>query len=133
MVLSDSGLEMVVSAHSFVETLEKLVSLISARGLTLFARIDFASDARKAGLQMPPAQLLIFGNPNAGTPIMLAAPSSALDLPLKVLVSQNDKGQTVLTFNAPEYVVERHAIPPELLPNIAGIRALVKRAAAQNP
>jgi uncharacterized protein (DUF302 family) len=95
----------------------------------VFARIDFSGDAVKAGLSMPPTQMLIFGNPKAGTPLMLAAPSVAIDLPLKALAWQDGGGQVWLSYNAPEYLKKRHGLPEALLPNIAGIKALVEQAA----
>ena len=128
-IATNRGIETVASARGFEETVARLESLLKQGGLTLFAKIDFTADARKAGLQMQPTQLLIFGNPKAGTPVMVAAPSSALDLPLKVLVSQDSQGKTWLAFNTPEYLAERHAIPEELVKNIAGIRALVQAVA----
>jgi len=124
------GLEKAESRRGFAGTVAHLEALLAARGLTVFAKIDFSGDARKAGLQMLPAQMLIFGNPKAGTPVMVAAPSSALDLPLKVLISQDAQGRVWLSFNTPEYLAERHTIPAELVKNIAGIRALVQAATA---
>ena len=95
--------------------------------MMLFAKIDFTGDAKRAGLTMPRMMLLVFGNPKGGTPVMVAAPSSALDLPLKVLVSEEADGKVWLSFNAPEYLAQRHGIPAELVANIAGIRGLVAR------
>jgi uncharacterized protein (DUF302 family) len=124
------GVEKVRSPRAFVETVTRLEGLLKERGLTVFAKIDFSGDAEKAGLQMPPTQMLIFGNPNGGTPVMLAAPGSALDLPLKVLISQDAQGQVWLSYNAPQYLAERHAIPAELVKNIAGTPVLVQAAVA---
>ncbi len=122
------GIETAVSPRSFADTITHFESLLAARGMTLFAKIDFTGDAKKSGLDMPPTQLLIFGNPKGGTPLMLAAPSTALDFPLKVLVAQDANGKVWLSYNKPEYLAERHAIPGELVKNIAGIRALVQAA-----
>jgi uncharacterized protein (DUF302 family) len=127
---TEHGIERVASPRDFAATVEKLESILTAKGLTIFARIDFSGDAQRAGLEMPATHMLIFGNPKAGTPVMLAAPSSALDLPLKVLVAQDKNGKVWISYNTPEYLAERHAIPAELLPNIAGIRGLVQAAAA---
>lgn len=127
---NERGMERVASAHDFAATVEKLESILKAKGLLLFAKIDFSGDAKRAGLEMPPTQMLIFGSPKAGTPIMLAAPSTALDLPLKVLISQDAAGKAWLTFNSPEYLAERHAIPPALVANISGVRGLVQAAAS---
>ena len=124
------GIEIAVSPRTFADTIAHFEALLAARGMILFAKIDFTGDAKKAGLDMPPTQLLIFGNPKGGTPLMLAAPSSALDLPLKVLVSEDPQGRVSLSYNTPEYLAERHAIPADLVKNIAGIRTLVHAAVA---
>jgi len=124
------GMECVASAHDFAGTVEKLESILKAKGLKIFAKIDFSGDAKRAGWEMLPTLMLIFGSPKAGTPIMVAAPSSALDLPLKVLIAQDANGEISLSYNSPEYLAERHAIPAALVPNISGIRGLVQAAAA---
>jgi uncharacterized protein (DUF302 family) len=128
-VESGRGIERVESSRGFDETLAEFEKVLAARGMTLFAKIDFTSDAKKAGLEMPRMMLMIFGNPKGGTPVMVAAPSSALDLPLKVLISQDADGKVWLSYNTPEYLMTRHDIPAELLKNIAGIRAVVRDAA----
>ena len=99
------------------------------QGLTVFARINFSGDAEKVGLKMHPAQLLIFGNPKAGTPLMIASPTIAIDFPLKALAWEDADGKVWLTYNAPEYLKERHGLPEQLLKNISGIGELVKKAA----
>jgi uncharacterized protein (DUF302 family) len=124
------GLTTVVSPYTVQETLKRLEDLIVARGLRLFARIDHSGEAEKAGLKMNPAQVLIFGSPVAGTPIMVAAPTSAIDLPLKVLVWGSDDGAVQVTYNNPEYMGRRHRIPSNLLKNIMGMSALVEKALA---
>jgi uncharacterized protein (DUF302 family) len=124
------GIEVAASPRSFTDTIAHFESLLAARGITVFAKIDFTGDAKKSGLDMPLTQLLIFGNPKGGTPVMLAAPSSALDLPLKVLIAQDTNGKVWLSYSTPEYLAERHSIPGELVKNIAGIRALVQAAVA---
>jgi len=96
---------------------------------TLFALVDHSGEAQKVGLKMPPTKWLIFGNPKAGTPLMLASPSSALDLPLKILIWPDATGKAWLSYNTPEYLRERHNFPPELLPNIAVVEILAAKAA----
>lgn len=126
---ADNGVVNVASNHSVSETIDRLEQLAKSKQLTVFARIDFSGDAAKAGLSMPPTQMLIFGNPKAGTPLMLAAPSVAIDLPLKAVAWQDGGGRVWLSYNAPEYLKSRHGLPETLLPNIAGIKALVEQAA----
>jgi uncharacterized protein (DUF302 family) len=130
---SCDGIETVASPRTFAESITQFESVVAARGLTLFAKIDFTGDAKKAGLDMLPTMLLVFGNPKAGTPVMVAAPTAALDLPLKVLFSQDSSGKVSLQYNTPEYLAERHAIPLELVKNIAGVRALVEAAVTSAP
>jgi uncharacterized protein (DUF302 family) len=127
---SEHGIERVASTREFDETVAHFEQLLAAKGMTLFAKIDFTADAKRNGLTMPRTMLLVFGNPKGGTPVMVAAPSSALDLPLKVLVSEEDGGNVWLSFNSPEYLAARHGIPAELVANIAGIRGLVNAVAA---
>jgi uncharacterized protein (DUF302 family) len=129
-VESGRGIERVESSRGFDETLEHLEELLAARGMTVFAKINFTSDAKKSGLVMPRMLLLVFGNPKGGTPVMVAVPSSALDLPLKVLISEDADAKVWLSYNTPEYLAMRHAIPGELVRNIAGIRMLVRDAVA---
>jgi uncharacterized protein (DUF302 family) len=126
----DNGLVHVPSAHSVPETAERLLALVQGRGMTVFARIDFSGDAARAGLSMPPSQLLVFGNPRAGTPLMVAAPAAAIDLPLKALAWQDAAGKVWLSYNTPEYLRQRHGLSAELVAPLAGIRALVEAAAA---
>ena len=117
------------SKHSVDETVEKLESILQAKGVILFALVDHSGEAQKVGLTMPPTKLLIFGNPKGGTPLMLASPSIALDLPLKILVAQDKDGAVNVSYNAPEYLQQRHDLPPDLLPNIAVVEALAAKAA----
>ncbi len=128
--MTDQGLIHVRSPHAVPEVLRRLETLTAARGLTIFARIDFSGDAERAGLPMRPTQLLLVGNPRAGTPLMVVAPSVAIDLPLKVLAWEDAAGQTWLSYNAPEYLQSRHGFPTELTANVAGIRGLVEAAVA---
>jgi uncharacterized protein (DUF302 family) len=118
----------VVSKYPFAETVARLESAITSRGLSIFSRIDFSGDASKAGLQMNPTRLIIFGNPKAGTPLMIAAPTVAIDFPLKALVSEDSSGKVLVLYNSPEYLRERHNIPEDLIKNIAGIEPIVQSA-----
>jgi len=95
----------------------------------LFALIDHSGEAEKAGLKMPPTKLLIFGNPKGGTPLMLASPSSAIDLPLKILVSEDASGKTWVSYNSSAFLKQRHGLPDQLLKNIAVVEALAAEAA----
>jgi len=118
-----------VSAHSVDETVSKVRTLLEQRQITLFTVIDHSGEAAKVGLTMPPTKLLIFGNPKGGTPVMLAAPSSAIDLPLKLLVWQDADGKTWLSYNDPKYLQNRHHFPVELMQNLAGVGVLAEQAA----
>ena len=119
MPLEEHGIIGRPSRHSVDETVERLKGILQAKGVTLFAVIDHSGEAEKAGMKMPPTKLLIFGNPKAGTPLMLAAPSSALDLPLKILVSQDAAGIVWLSYNSAAYLQSRHNFPLELASNIS--------------
>ena len=125
-----NGIVSKAGSHTVDETVEKLTSILQAKGITLFALVDHSGEAEKIGMKMPPTKLLIFGNPKGGTPLMIAAPSSAIDLPLKILVSEDAQGKTWISYNSPEYLRERHALPAELLPNIAVIEVLVAQVAS---
>ena len=117
------------SLHSVDQTVEALKALLDAKHITLFACIDHSGEAAKVGMTMPPTKLLIFGDPKAGTPLMLASPSRAIDLPLKVLVRQDQDGSVEISYNSPAYLGARHDLPEELLNNIAGVQMLVNKAA----
>ncbi|HET6888149.1 MAG TPA: DUF302 domain-containing protein [Candidatus Udaeobacter sp.] len=123
------GLIDIPSNHSVDETVTKLEGILQAKGITLFALVDHSGEAAKAGMKMRPTKLLIFGNPRAGTPVMLAAPSSAIDLPLKILVWEDDQGKVWITYNSPTYLQTRHNLPADLLQHIAVIEPLAKTAA----
>ena len=116
------------SNHSVEDAVDRLQNILRSKGITLFALIDHSGEAEKAGLKMPPTKLLIFGSPKAGTPVMLAAPSAAIDLPLKVLVWEDAQGKVWMSFNDPAYLQERHNIPGQLLQNIGGVEGLLKAA-----
>jgi uncharacterized protein (DUF302 family) len=126
--LPDNGLIHLSSLHTVTETFARLETIVQTKGLTILARIDHSGDAAKAGLQMQPTKLLIFGNARSGTPLMVASPSVAIDLPLKALVWQDDAGKVWLSYNSPDYLKERHAIPENLLQNIAGIGPICSEA-----
>jgi uncharacterized protein (DUF302 family) len=125
------GLIDIPSSHSVDETVTKLEGILQAKGITLFALVDHSGEAAKAGMKMRPTKLLIFGNPKAGTPVMLAVPSSAIDLPLKILVWEDDQGKVWITYNSPTYLQTRHNLPADLLQQIAVIEPLAKTAAQQ--
>jgi uncharacterized protein (DUF302 family) len=118
------------SAHSVDETVEKLKGILQAKGVMLFALVDHSGEAAKAGLRMPPTKLLIFGSPKAGTPLMLASPSVAIDLPLKILVSEDTSGKVWVSYNSAAYLGQRHSLPADLLQNIAVVEALASNAAS---
>jgi uncharacterized protein (DUF302 family) len=126
--LPDNGMIHLSSSRSVSETLARLETIVQGKGLTILARIDHSGDAGKAGLTMQPTKLLIFGNAEAGTPLMIASPSVAIDLPLKALVWQDEDSKVWLSYNSPNYLKERHAIPDNLLQNIAGIRLICEEA-----
>ena len=125
---SDSGIIDQPSQHSVEQTVERLTALLHAKGVTLFALVDHSGEAAKVGMKLPPTKLLIFGNPKAGTPLMLAAPSVAIDLPLKILVWEDAQGRACLSYNSSAYLKERHGVPPALLPNIAVVETLARAA-----
>ncbi|AXC11596.1 putative exported protein [Acidisarcina polymorpha] len=114
------------SRYSVDEAVAKLEAILHEKSIKLFALIDHSGEAAAAGLHMPPTKLLIFGNPKGGTPIMLAAPTAALDLPLKILIAEDPQGKTWLSWNDPTYLQRRHNISPELTQNIAVLETLTK-------
>ena len=118
-----------LSHHSAEETVERLKRILQSKGVTLFAVIDHSGEAQKVGMKMRPTKLLIFGSPKAGTPSMLAAPSVAIDLPLKILVWEDAQGKVWVSYNSPAYLQQRHGISPELLQNIAVVETLAAKAA----
>ena len=127
-----NGLISKPSKNPVAETTERFTSLLKAKGIILFALIDHSGEAEKAGLKMLPTKLLIFENPKGGTPVMLAAPTIAIDLPLKALVWEDSTGKTWITFNEANYLQERHSVPTELVKNIAVVEALVDQVLAQS-
>src|SRR6266481_8531584 len=123
------GITNAPSNHSVDQTAEKLKGILQAKGVTLFALVDHSGEAEKVGLKMPPTKLLIFGSPKAGTPLMLAAPSIAIDLPLKILIWEDKSGSVWISYNAPAYLMMRHGLPQDLLANIAVIEKLAAAVA----
>lgn len=118
------------SAHSVDETVARLTAALEAKGVKTFAVVDHGGEAEKAGLQMPPTKLLIFGNPAAGTPIMLSAPSAAIDLPLKILVAEDANGRVWVSWNDPDYLQVRHGFDSKLIQNIAAVEKIAMAAAS---
>ena len=116
------------SNHSVEQTVERLKDLLRSKGIALFALVDHSGEAEKVGMKMRPTKLLFFGNPKAGTPLMLAAPSIAIDLPLKILVWEDNQGKVWLSYNDPKYLMERHGLPQDLLANIAVVEKLAATA-----
>jgi uncharacterized protein (DUF302 family) len=125
----DTGIIDKPSSHSVDQTVEKLKGILAAKGVALFALIDHSGEAEKVGMKMHPTKLLIFGSPKAGTPLMLASPSIAIDLPLKILVWEDSQGKVWVSYNGPAYLQERHNLPQELLQNIAVVETLAAKAA----
>jgi uncharacterized protein (DUF302 family) len=126
--LSENGMVHRSSPYCVDETLERLGSVLKALGIPILANIDHSGGAAAMGLTMKPTKLVIFGNAKAGTPLMLAAPTLALDLPMKALVWEDGEGKVWVSYNTPEYLQERHGFPAELKANIAGIRMIVDEA-----
>jgi uncharacterized protein (DUF302 family) len=126
--LPDNGLIHLRSPYSVPETLKRLEAALAAKSLTVFARVDHSGEAEKVGLKMRPTQVIVFGSPKSGTPLMVASPTLAIDLPLKALVWEDGEGMVWLSYNDPEYLKQRHGIPDELVKNIAGAGALLAEA-----
>jgi len=126
---AENGIRTILCAHSVDETVTKLEDILQAKGVKVFALVDHSGEAEKAGLQMRPTKLLIFGSPKAGTPLMVAAPSIALDLPMKILVWEDAVGKVWISYNAPAYLQKRHGFPQELVPTIAAVEGLAAKAA----
>jgi len=124
------GIVQLSSRHPVATTIDRLEAMLKERGILVFARIDFSGDAGRAGLRMPPEQLLIFGNPKAGTPLMLAAPAAGLDLPVKVLVWEAADGKVWAAYNDPQYIAQRYGLPVSLAANLRAVVPLIERAVA---
>ena len=126
----DNGMVHLSSPYSYTETLKRLESTLQARSLTVFARIDHSGEAEKIGLKMHPTQVVVFGSPKGGTPLMVASPTLAIDLPLKALVWEDAGAKVWVSYNSAEYLKQRHNIPDELLKNIAVIGPLLQSVVA---
>jgi uncharacterized protein (DUF302 family) len=124
----EEGIVKIPSHHSVDETVDKLKAILKSKGVTLFALVDHSGEAEKVGMKMPSTKLLIFGNPKGGTPLMLAAPSAALDLPLKILIAEDSEGKVWISYNSPEYLRERHGLPEILVANIGVVQSLAAAA-----
>jgi uncharacterized protein (DUF302 family) len=122
------GADVLASSHGATETIDRLAAIVEAHGGRVFARIDFSADAKKAGLELRPEVMLIFGNPKQGTPLLQAAPSVGLDLPLKALAWTDEVGATWVAFDTAEYITRRHGVPASLQANISGARTLIEQA-----
>jgi uncharacterized protein (DUF302 family) len=127
--MANNGIVNKPSKHSVDDTLGKLQNILEAKGIAVFALIDHSGEAAKVGMKMRPTKLLIFGNPKGGTPLMLAAPSIAIDLPLKILIWQDDQEKVWVSYNTTEYLAERHGLPPHLAQNIGFIETLAANIA----
>ena len=125
---NENGLVRIDSHYSFEETIQRLQAAFAEKELQVFAVIDHSGEAAKVGLTMPPTKVMIFGSPKAGTPLMVAAPSLAIDLPLKALVSEDAAGKVSVTYNDPAYLKERHGVPEELIKNLAGAGVVIGKA-----
>jgi uncharacterized protein (DUF302 family) len=123
-----NGLLQIASKYPVDETVKRLEAVLAEKGVKVFALIDHSGEAEKAGMKMRPTKVLIFGNPKGGTPLMVAAPSLAIDLPLKALVAEDEGGKVWISYNRPEYLQQRHGVPEELVKNIAVAGALVAKA-----
>lgn len=124
----DNGLVQISSHYGFDETVRRLQSAFEEKSLKVFAVVDHSGEAQKVGLEMHPTKVLIFGNPKGGTPLMVAAPSLAIDLPLKALVAEGPDGKVSVTYNSPEYLQRRHGVPADLIKNLAGAGAVIAKA-----
>ena len=128
-VATKNGIVDIPAKHSVDETVAKLKAILQAKGIMLFALVDHSGEAEKVGMKMPNTKLLIFGNPKAGTPLMLATPSTAIDLPLKILVWEDKGSKTWVSYNSAEYLQQRHGFPVDLVQNIAAVEVLAQKAA----
>jgi uncharacterized protein (DUF302 family) len=128
---SGQGIVDIASHHSVDATVEKIRGILATKGVTLFAVVDHSGEAGKVGMKMRPTKLLIFGNPKTGTPVMLAAPSIAIDLPLKILVWEDEAGKAWISYNSADYLGSRHNVPTELMQNLAAAEAIAAAAAKE--
>jgi uncharacterized protein (DUF302 family) len=124
----DNGMQHLSSPYSVAETLQRVESVLKEKGLTIFCRIDHSGEAEKVGLKMHPTQLILFGSPKAGTPVMVASPTIAIDLPLKALIWEDDGGKVWVSHNSPGYLQQRHNVPADLVKNISAAGPLLELA-----
>jgi uncharacterized protein (DUF302 family) len=128
--VTDPGVIRIAARHGAGATADRLESLLRERGILVFARINFSADAARAGLSLRPEDLLIFGNPKAGTPLLQAEPLAGLDLPLKALIWEDADGSTWIAYNDPDYVIRRYGLPAAFAANLGAVVPLIERAAA---
>ena len=126
--IADTGIVHLAASRSVDEVLEHLLSILQAKGITVFAVVDHSGEAAKVGIQMRATKLVIFGNPKAGTPLMIAAPDSALDLPLKILIAEEASGSTLVSYNSVAYLQARYGLTPEVMTNVAAIEQIAALA-----
>jgi uncharacterized protein (DUF302 family) len=122
------GVVRLPSRHSVAATIDRLEASLKQRGVLVFARIDFSGDAARAGLRMQPQEMLIFGNPKAGTPLMLQVPAAGLDLPLKVLAWEDAAGKVWAAYNEPGYILQRYGLEAGLAANLAAVVPIIEAA-----
>ena len=122
--IADTGIVHLAASRSVDEVLEHLLSILQAKGITVFAVVDHSGEAAKVGIQMRATKLVIFGNPKAGTPLMIAAPDSALDLPLKILIAEEASGSTRVSYNSVAFLQARYGLAPEVVKNVAAIEQI---------
>jgi uncharacterized protein (DUF302 family) len=127
--MTNHGMVHLPTSQSVEDVLGKLETILKTRGIPIFTLVDHSGEAAKVGMEMRPTKLLIFGNPKGGTPLMVAAPTIAIDLPLKILIWEDDQGKTWVTYNTPEYLAERHQLPPNLAQNIGFLANLAATVA----
>jgi uncharacterized protein (DUF302 family) len=127
---TENGVVSKPSKYSVKETIDRLEAVLKAAGITIFVRIDQQAEAERVGLSLPPIQLLLFGNPQGGTPLMVAMPLIALDLPLKALAWEDEQGKVWLSYNQPNYLQQRFSLSDELIKNIAGMEGLIDQSLA---
>lgn len=123
-----NGIINVASRHSVEETVGRIERMLAEKGVKLFALVDHSGEAEKAGMTMRPTKLLIIGNPRGGTPVMIAAPNMAIDLPLKILVAEDAAGKVRISYNNIAYLQERHGVPEGLTANLAVVEMLAEKA-----
>lgn len=126
---NNNGIITIPSSHSVTETVEKLKGILQVKGVTLFALVDHSGEAEKTGMHMPDTKLFIFGSPKAGTPVMLASPGIAIDLPLKILIAEDSAGKVWISYNSPQFLQQRHNVPADLIKNLAAVETLAHAAA----